>query len=105
MQIELGWMDILPCVTADLSGVETSEQRMTGYVSFDADRWANDADSAAKDCAAAALVAAGGIALIAEDLDAFAAAFSPLFTQCLASRLGEVTISNVQISTDTQCVD
>ena len=72
--IELGWMNIVPCTKTvwtptSIPGISTptlkmAEQRLSAYAELDTDELKDEALAAAKDCAIAAIAAAGGLSAI-----------------------------------------
>jgi hypothetical protein len=83
MKIKLGWMNLTPCSKVEhrpfpeLPVLKTGEQRLYGYLNFDADNWRAEAEQGARDCAIGAFGAAGGIAALSGNPGAFTAALTP----------------------------
>lgn len=110
MEIELGWMNLTPCVKVEhrpfpqLPVIKTAEQRLYGYVLFDSPNWRSDAEQAARDCAIAAFGAAGGISALSGNPGAFTVAFVPVFLSCLGGKVADITIENIRIDTRSVCI-
>jgi hypothetical protein len=109
-RIELGWMNITPCVKIEwvktsIPGVSlptlyTSEQRLHVFARIDAP---TASQNDLLDCA----VAAAGTCLVAAVLASPAAcapAFQAALTACLEEKAGQAVINSVQISVETECI-
>lgn len=112
--VELGWMNIQPCskvvwVSSDIPGVKvpvlkTAEQRLIAWAVIDSQNMPDQAIQAMKDCALAAVGAAGGIGAITANPGATAAAFKTAFIACFGAKFGDIAISNVSIETRAECM-
>lgn len=108
-EIELGWMNITPCVKVEWRPfpqapvIKTAAQRLTGYVSFDAEGWRDDMIAGVKDCAIAAFAAAGGIGALSGNPGAFYPVFVGAFMPCVTGKFADTTLSNVHLDTRTVC--
>lgn len=112
--VELGWMDIQPCskvvwVGSDIPGVKvpvlkTARQRLVAYGVIDSQNMRDEAVQAVKDCALAAVGAAGGIGAITANPGAAAAAFKAAFIACFMGKFGDIAINNVTIETRAECM-
>lgn len=116
-RIELGWMNLVPCTRVrmvtidgpfgtkfDVPRVETAEQRLYAYADIESPNWRPEAAAIAKDCATAALAAAGGIGAVTMNPGAAAASFAQAFLACFVARMADVAISSVHLETSTVCV-
>jgi hypothetical protein len=116
-QIELGWTNLLPCsrikmVTVDgpfgtkfdTPQVQTAEQRLYAYADIESPNWQDKAIGAARDCALAAVGAAGGIAALTANPAGAGAAFGAAFLTCFAGKFADVVISSVHIETSSRCM-
>ncbi len=112
--VELGWMNIQPCskvvwVKSDIPGIsvpvlKTAEQRLTAWGVIDSQNMRDGALQAVKDCALAAVGAAGGIGAITANPGAAAAAFKTAFIVCFAVKFGDIAINSVSIETRAECM-
>ena len=117
-QVELGWTVLpVPCsrvrmVTVDgpfgtkfdVPKIETAEQRMYAFADIDSSAWTAASQDAAKDCATAAIAAAGGIGAITANPGTTAAAFGEAFLACFSAKITGVAISSVHIEVSPQCM-
>lgn len=111
--VELGWMNIQPCskvvwVKSDIPGVsvpvlKTAEQRLTAWAVVDSQNMRDEAVQAVKDCALAAVGAAGGIGAITANPGAAATAFKTAFVACFAAKFADIAINSVTIETRAEC--
>lgn len=112
--VELGWMNLPPCTKVEwtptgIPGVSTptlksAEQRLTAYAAIDSDNMREEALEAVKECALAALGAAGGIGAVTSNPAAAAAAFKAAFIACFSAKFGDIAISGVELHTNTTCL-
>lgn len=116
-QIELGWMNIVPCtrvrmVTVDGPGgikfdvprAETAEQRLYAYADIDSPNWNDAATSAAKECIEPAIEAAGGVGAITANPAAAAAAFGAAFLEAFSAKMADVAINSIHLETSSKCM-
>ncbi|WP_334044795.1 hypothetical protein [Burkholderia ambifaria] len=116
-QIELGWMNIVPCarvrmvtvegpggIKIDVPRAETAEQRLYAYADIDSPNWSDAANSAAKECIGPAIAAAGGVGAITANPAAAAAAFGAAFLREFYTKMGEVAINSIHLETSSKCM-
>jgi hypothetical protein len=111
--IELGWMNIQPCskvewVSSSIPGVKvpvlkTSEQRLYAWAVVDSQNMRDEAVQAVKDCALAAVAAAGGISAITANPGAASGAFTAAFLTCFAAKFADIAINSVSLETRAVC--
>ncbi len=111
--VELGWMNLPPCtkvewIPTSIPGISTptvksAEQRLAAYAEIDSENMREEALEAVKECALAALGAAGGIGAVTSNPAAAAAAFKTAFLACFSAKFGDIAISGVELHTDTTC--
>ncbi len=112
--VELGWMNIVPCTKVDwvdssipgvrVPVVRTAEQRLYAYAEIETDKMRDDLLQAVKDCALAAVGAAGGVGAISANPGAAAAAFKAAFIACFSAKAGDVLVTNISLHTDARCM-
>jgi len=117
-QIELGWTTLPQCTRVRMKmvdgpsgskleipdGIETAEQRLYAYLDVDSPNWTNEAQDAARNCAVAAIAAAGGIGLVTANAGAAASAFGQAFLACFTAKVADVAISSIKIETSARCM-
>jgi len=116
-KIEIGWMNITPCVRVkmvtvdgplgtkfDVPQVQTAEQRLYAYADIDSPNWNDVATAAAKESIGPALAAAGGIGAVTMNPGAAAAAFGEAFLASFATKATGAAINSVHIETNSQCM-
>ncbi len=111
--IELGWMNLAPCskvewVPSDIPGIKvpvlkTSEQRLYAWAVVDSQNMRDQALPAVKDCALAAVAAAGGLGAITANPGAAASAFTTAFLACFAAKFADIAVNNVSLETRAVC--
>lgn len=111
--VELGWMNLPPCTKVDwvdssIPGVKvpvlrTAAQELHAYAEIETDKFRDDALTALKDCALAAVGAAGGIGAITANPGAALGAFKLAFLACFSAKAADIAVMSVNIHTDTRC--
>lgn len=113
-EVELGWTTITPCsrvdwVDSSIPGVKvpvvrTAEQRLYAFAVIDSDNMREEAHQAVKDCALAAVGAAGGVGAITANPGTAVGAFKAAFLTCFAAKFADIAINNVRLETRAQCM-
>jgi hypothetical protein len=116
-EIELGWMDIIPCtrikwkiervgggIKIKIPVLETAPQRLYGYVTFEASRMEDAAKAAAVECALGAIAVAGGFSAIIGNPIGAGPAFASAFVSCMAEKVPDIAISGVNLHTAARCM-
>lgn len=111
--VELGWTNITPCTKVrwdptSIPGVSTptvvsAEQRIIAYAEVDTDKMKDELIGAVKDCALAAVAAAGGLGAITGNPAAAAGAFKAAFIACFAAKASDIVVTEVNLHLETKC--